>query len=264
MLSYIFRDDEVIVVLNGVPYIVSIDDDRYEEVVDAIDAGNKELLRSILSQNARASQLSSELVDAGITQIGGRFAYNGTPINMSLSEYLSAAIDRGTAMHIVKFIKNLFNNPNHQTREHLFEFMDHNKMTISDDGCFIAYKVVRSDYMDKHSNTMRNAPGDTLKVDWDKVDTNPDVTCSKGLHVCSHEYVESFRNTGDRVIAVKVNPADVGAVPRDYNGSKIRTRGYTVMYDITDRFESSAPNRIPIQDGLSLSGVRQNLQRDYF
>lgn len=264
MLSYIFRDDEVIVVLSGVPYIVSIDDDRYEDVVDAIDDGDKALLHSILSQSSRASRLSADLISAGITQIGDRFAYNGTPINMSLSEYLSAAIDRGTATHIVKFIKNLFNNPNHQTREHLFAFMDHNKMTMSEDGCFIAYKVVRSDYMDKHSNTMRNAPGDTLTVDWDKVDTNPDVTCSQGLHVCSHEYVGSFRNTDDRVVSVKVNPADVGAVPRDYNGSKIRTRGYTVLYDITDNFEFSAPNRIPIQDGLSLGGVRHNLQRDYF
>lgn len=264
MLSYIFRDDEVIVVLDGVPYIVSIDDDRYEEVVDAIDDGNKELLHTILSQSSRASQLSAELTNAEITQVGGRFAYNGTPINMELSDYLSAAIERGTATHIVNFIKNLFNNPNHQTREHLFAFMDHNKMTISPDGCFTAYKVVCHDYMDKHSRTMRNAPGDTLSVGWDKVDTDPDKTCSQGLHVCSHEYVSSFRSGNDRVVSVKVNPADVGAVPRDYNGSKIRTRGYTVLHDITDMVESATPNRVPIQDGLTLGGVRRNLQRDYF
>lgn len=264
MLSYIFRDDEVIVVLNGIPYIVSVEDDRYEEVVDAIDEGDKELLRLILSRNSRATKLSEDLTKENITQIGDQFSYNGTPINMSLSEYLSAAIDHGTTQHIVKFIKNLFNNPNHQTREHLFEFMDHNKMTISEDGCFIAYKVVRSDYMDKHSNTMRNAPGDTLSVDWGMVDTNPEITCSKGLHVCSHDYVGAFFSSGDRIVSVKVNPADVGAVPRDYNGSKIRTRGYTVMHDITDTFEAAEPNRINIRDGLSLSNSRNSLQRDYF
>jgi hypothetical protein len=37
---------------------------------------------------------------------------------------------------------------------------------------------------------------------------------------------------GGRLVAVKINPADVVSVPSDYNNQKLRTCSYTVMFEI--------------------------------
>lgn len=267
MLSCIFREDEVIVALNGIPYTIDVDDSRYDAVCEAINHKDEGILSDLLSNKRRYDHIQGEFQRDGISYGEGTYMYLGTPIPMNISEYLSDAIHRGSAQPVINFIKNLFDNPNHDTRHGLFEFMDRNKLPITDDGCFMAYKVVSSNYLDKHSGTMRNAVGDKLFVPWGQVDTNPDVTCSRGLHVCSYHYSTSFYNDGDRVIAVKVNPADVGAIPYDYDASKVRTRGYEVVADITEQWlREKEATKIHINEGLDPSRQSSSYKttRDYF
>ena len=62
------------------------------------------------------------------------------------------------------------------------------------------------------------------------VDDDPAKTCSAGLHVCSLSYLSTFG--GDRTILVEVCPADVVAVPIDYQNSKVRVSRLRVVREV--------------------------------
>jgi hypothetical protein len=62
------------------------------------------------------------------------------------------------------------------------------------------------------------------------VDDNKDVTCSAGLHFCSRSYLDHFG--GDRIMILKINPADVVSIPSDYNDAKGRACRYEVIGEL--------------------------------
>jgi hypothetical protein len=113
-----------------------------------------------------------------------------------------------------------------------------NDIDITDDGHFIGWKVVRSTYMDCASNTFDNSPGKTVTMPRNQVDEDDQRTCSAGLHVCSKSYIGHFGSGSDRIVSVKVHPRDVVSIPVDYNDAKMRTCGYVVLEDVTDRWGS--------------------------
>jgi len=236
MIHTIYRDDEVIVAVDGYPYTVSVDNPRYEDVCLAIENDDEEELRMLLSTKAQGTRLYTQLTEYGIEEHEGDFTYKGNPIAMDLNDYLLAALDSGEGKPVIRFIQRLFENPNHDTRERLFAFMEQNKMPLDNEGRFLAFKGVRADYKDKHSGKIDNSPGVTVpRMLWSEVDTNTEITCSRGYHACSKEYLNDFWYAdGDRVVSVAIAPEDVGAIPKDYNGAKLRCRQYEVLADVTD------------------------------
>lgn len=234
-LKYVFRDDEVIVILGGVPYTVSSEDPRYWDISKAISNEDEDGLELLLSLKGRAKNMLAELAEQGIEEVGSGYTYLGNKIDMDLGGYLRASLDNGSWGSVVSFIKRLFENPSHDTRQRLFGFMQANKLPVQPDGTFLAFKVVRENYLDKHSGSVDNTPGvEVPRFSWAEVDTDPDQTCSRGYHACSKDYLSSFYSPGDRIVAVAIGPEDVGAIPRDYNDSKLRCRGYAVVADITE------------------------------
>lgn len=137
---------------------------------------------------------------------------------------------------VLQFLNRLMSNPSSRAVEELYGFLEHNDIEISPNGNFYAWKVVRDTYMDKHSNTMLNAVGMRVEMPRNQVNEDSSQTCSYGLHVCAKHYIKSFSNTSDRVIKVEVDPADVVAIPKDYNDSKMRCAGYDVIEDVTKLF----------------------------
>jgi len=268
MTSVIYRDDEILIALGGMPYVVAYDDPRYNNVCELLKNNDFAKLSHVLSTKHKGEKIKTELTTLGIEAVNNQYTYKGNPINMDLSKYLSDALERNVSVEpIAKFIAKLFNNPNYNTRQQLFTFMQKNGMPINHDGYFYAYKVVRSDYLDKHTGTMSNAPGSKLEITWAEVDTDPNVTCSHGLHCCSIEYCQSFYTTGDRLVCVKVDPANVGAVPVDYNGSKLRARAYEVLSDITDEWlRERNTMRLYTESGLNSHEYAQptRVTREYF
>lgn len=250
-LNYISRDDEVIVVLNNVPYVIYSEDHRYWDVMKAIADKDEKALYDKLSLVTRANNMHVELAEEGFEKTDDGYTYLGNPIAMDLGSYFRAALNGGTWPSVVAFIKRLFDNPSNDTRQRLFGFMETNKLPIRSDGTFLAFKVVTENYLDKHTKSVDNTPGTEVpRFPWAQVDTDPNNTCSRGYHACSKEYLSSFYCPGDRIVSVAVGPEDVGAIPSDYNNSKLRCRGYKVISDITDDtvkdFESAR-----IKQGLS-------------
>ncbi|NDB60976.1 hypothetical protein EB001_21400, partial [bacterium] len=132
---------------------------------------------------------------------------------------------------LVNFLHNLMENPSMQSQKELYDFLEHEHLPITEDGYFLAYKAVRSDYKDKYRGVFDNSVGNVCKMTRAKVDDNRSVGCSNGLHAGALNYVASYGSleAGDRIVIVKINPKDVVSVPSDCNCEKLRTCEYLVV-----------------------------------
>ena len=78
----------------------------------------------------------------------------------------------------------------------------------------------------------RGSHGMTIKVGTpitmprEECDSDPDRTCSNGLHVGSMAYVDDFGHGDSVILEVLVSPRNVVAVPTDYNNTKMRCCEY--------------------------------------
>lgn len=115
-------------------------------------------------------------------------------------------------------------------------------------GNFIAYKRVRESFRDIHSNTMDNSVGALVEVPRNQVDEDSSRTCSHGLHVANWTYAHTqFASSNpetDVMLEVEVNPADVVAIPADYNNAKMRVCKYKVLGVVTTPFDESKALRV--------------------
>lgn len=162
--------------------------------------------------------------------------FNGELIDGALANRLMDVLDAGFNLGPwVRFAENVFQNPAEYAREELYDWLAKSDLPITDDGHFIAYKVVRDDYKDIHSGKFDNSPGQIVQLQG-RHQVNPDRTqhCSEGLHFCSKEYLPSFGydSSGRRVLLLKINPADVVSIPDDYNFTKGRCWRYEVLEEI--------------------------------
>lgn len=109
----------------------------------------------------------------------------------------------------------------------MYEFLKHNDIVILPNGSIQGWKyLAKSDmgYTDCFTKTIQNNEDTYVSMPRDKVDSNPNNTCSSGLHVGAWEYVsdQSF------IAKVIVNPEDVVSVPIDYKGMKLRCCEYYI------------------------------------
>jgi hypothetical protein len=161
-------------------------------------------------------------------------------VDNSLSRHIIDALRKDgkltdAVQKLLKFLENLMLNPSYRAVNELYGFLKATDIELTDDGHFMAWKKVGPTYMDIHSNTMLNKPGTEVRVPRNMVDEDSSRTCSHGLHVCSKSYLGQFGSaSGNRVVRVKVNPADVVAIPKDYNNTKMRCAGYFVVDDVTN------------------------------
>jgi len=173
---------------------------------------------------------------------------NPVPMPTALSSRVIQFADAGLNFKpLVSFWNNIQKNPKPEAVKDLYAFLEHNGISITEDGCFCAYKGVEADYRSNFAGVWKqdsdgnyyncgserydNTPGNRVEMPREMVDDNRDVTCSSGLHVAAFEYANGFCK---RLVLVKVNPADVVSVPTDYNGQKMRTCGYDVLKDVTE------------------------------
>lgn len=82
-------------------------------------------------------------------------------------------------------------------------------------------------FTDWHTMSSTIKLGEPVQMPREDCNNDPNVTCSKGLHVGAPGYVSRF-GFGDEnyILACLVNPMHVVAVPYDYNGEKMRTCEY--------------------------------------
>lgn len=162
---------------------------------------------------------------------GGSVFYRDIEITGTITDRIVDAFNKGEDFQpLLKFFENLMLNPSRKAVYRLFDFLAANDIKLTEDGHFIAWKKVRGDYKDIYTGTFDNSPGKLVKVERFEVEEDDEKTCAKGLHVCSKTYLGHYSGSSkDIVLAVKVNPAMVVAIPKDYNNAKMRVCEYLVL-----------------------------------
>lgn len=161
--------------------------------------------------------------------------YGDLKIDTGLTKRIVDSMSDGKDFEfLVNFLDNLMLNPSRRAVSELFGFLEHNDIEITEDGCFLSWKRVNSDFTDMYTGTFSNALGSVVEIPRNMVDEDANVTCSAGLHVAAKSYLP---NCGRGVIIqCKVHPRDVVSVPVDYENAKLRCCRYEVMKDVTKGF----------------------------
>lgn len=166
--------------------------------------------------------------------------FDGVPVKGVIAERLIHIIREGLDVRpLARFLERVSQNPILTARDEIYLFMESGNMPITDDGCFLAFKKVKSDYSSSHpgpdGKPFYNHIGTIVNMPVEECDTDRNSTCSRGLHFCSFQYLPDFGlGEESRVVIVKVAPEDVVAIPYDYNNSKGRAWRYAIVGEVPE------------------------------
>ena len=130
-----------------------------------------------------------------------------------------------------KFCDRLMQNPDPNSREQGYGFLDQKGLPITPDGYFLAYKALDSNYRDMHTHKIDNNIGAKPRMKREDCNSDPNYGCHNGYHVGSADFARNFGNGSGQFVVVKVDPRDIVCVPHQDYG-KIRICGYEVIRDM--------------------------------
>ena len=218
----------------GKPLTISSNpQDIYGKAVRAIQEQNWSALRLIMDTSANVKKFLGN----SIVLVDGVCFFKGKQVKNIVASKIKDFWNEGLPVDsLIKFLENCLQNPNQKAVEDLYLFIERNTFTISEDGCFIAWKRVDNDFKSFHANVdgtkNLNFPGNTIFMDRKKCNSDRNVTCSTGLHFCSFDYLPHYYGGTGKVVLVKVNPRDVVAIPFDYNNAKGRCCEYYILSEV--------------------------------
>lgn len=223
----------------GKPLKVEKSSPQYVRIIRAFDlpAGEQEgAILSILNEK------NGTIERDGFKVTPDEVIYKEEVLPVALADKIRSILAEGLPITLFgKFWENLQQNPSASSVRELYDFLAYKELPITEDGCFLAYKGLTSDYWSISGNTktkvvkgkvngagtIYNGVGSEIEVRRFDVDDNRSHHCSFGLHVGSLDYATDFAK--GVVVVVKVNPKDVVSVPSDYNCQKCRVSAYKVV-----------------------------------
>lgn len=251
MIQYVFSgavdggEGSVTFYANGEMHTVSSDSPSFEEIKEALIHQTPEFgvsadalvrLAAPVTAVIEAIEALGNRVPAGTVEVDySGVKFNGVPVHgVLVDRIVEIARAFGNIAPWVAFMENLFQNPSYTSRQELYLWLEKGKLPLTEDGHFLAFKKVRGDFKDGYTGTLDYSPGQVVTMARYLVDDNRDNTCSVGLHFCSAEYLPSYGcGNNERVVLVKINPADVVSIPSDYNNTKGRAWRIEVLEDVT-------------------------------
>lgn len=201
-------------------------------------ATEAELLKMVDVEKSMQDFVEKESKGKAVVSNGNVY-FNGKVVHNTISNRILDFMREGLPFaHLLRFMENVALNPSFNSQNELFDFLENKGLPITEDGCFLAYKAIRQDWLDKYSGTISNAIGTVVEVSRGSVDDNRGNECSKGLHCGALDYVYSYGGGDDRIVIVKVNPADAVSVPKDHAFQKLRTCRYEVVSEFVGELKS--------------------------
>jgi len=209
---------------------------NYEKIKEAIKEQDWESIPKLVNVEESVKEYAG---DTNITIENGTVLYKGTPVHNTLTERMLEMMSEGFDItYLVKFLDNLMENPSYRAVNELYGFLEAGNIPITENGTFLTYKKIRSNWTDIYTGKIDNSIGAVVEIPRNQVDEDSTRTCSFGLHVCSYDYLPNFGTSGeDRVVICEVNPQDVVAIPQDYNNTKMRVCKYKVIAEVEDYTE---------------------------
>jgi hypothetical protein len=223
-----FVDGNLTVVLKNKSHQVLPDHLNYKMIMEALPTASEDELLGMVDVETAVASFS----DGRVTVENGVVKFDGDEVHGSISKRILEFMKNGLPFEpLVQFLHNVMENPSMQSQRELYDFLEHESLPITEDGYFLAYKAVRSDFKDKYRGVFDNSVGQVCEMVRAKVDDNREVGCSQGLHAGALSYVASYGSveSGDKIVIVKINPKDVVSVPKDCDCQKLRTCRYEVV-----------------------------------
>lgn len=236
-VTYLKQGENILIGYDGKTLTINPSHYNYTNIKTAISEGRIDDVPSLADTALAIRTYGQGLIDYDESQCV--VTYEGEPVHNVISDRLIQMIRANVDVApLVLFLENLLQNPNEESIAETYLFMECNDLPITPDGHFLAYKRVRANYKDIHSNTFDNSVGVINEMDRSEVDSNRRRTCSTGLHFCGLSYLKHFSKNGneDHVMILKINPADVVSIPEDYGNAKGRCWKYEVVGEYTDFF----------------------------
>jgi len=251
-VAHIVTDLGLSMFIDGKSHVVPKDHINYPEILAAMREKRYDDLPALLDPQQVVFEVVQEFTvnDPNFSYEHGILHYRSKPLPTEISGKIVRMVREGSPLTpLLRFVEKLWRNPSATARREALLFFVANAMMIHEDGDFIAYKTVREDFRDKHSGSIDNSVGATVAMDRAEVDDRRDVTCSFGLHFAAYEYAAGiFYSSGDRIVVLKINPADVVSIPLDYANQKGRACRYEVIAELPAPEPTTRPEPLPSRE----------------
>lgn len=242
-------DQSMTVLVNGMAYSVDKNHPNHAELLLAFNENRLDDF-ALLTKTSEGTKVYVEKDGSGnktgLELVGEKIFYNGVELHSTLVDRILGMRKEGHKIeYMVEFLTNLMQNPSSRSVNELYDFLTNKNLPITEDGHFLAYKSVCSDYSSKAKEInitllqgkvvnggIYNAVGEVIECPRNEVDDERGNECSKGLHVGGLAYSGPngwYHSYSDKVVIVKVNPKDVVSVPKDHNAQKVRVCKYEVV-----------------------------------
>jgi hypothetical protein len=228
IVPFMWVDGNLTVILKNKAHQVIPDHTNYKLILEALPTATEDELLELVDIEKAVANFS----DGQVSIVNGKVMFEGEEVHGSVSKRIVEFMSKGLPFEpLVKFLENLMENPSMQSQQELYDFLEHENLPVTEDGCFLAYKAVSKDFKDKWKGTFNNSVGQVCEMRRAKVDDNRSQGCSAGLHAGALNYVANYGSVdaGDNIVIVKINPEDVVSVPSDCNCEKLRTCKYEVV-----------------------------------
>ena len=235
-INFIKTGQNLTVFIDGRPITFPLTDHRIEDVLEAIRNDDEQAIRQLINFKQTVANVSEGRIK--FDPMTRTLTFKGEPLHNAIIDRLCALFEeRLPIKNLLRFLDNLMENPDYRAVNELYRFIEACDLPITPDGHFLAYKIVRQDYMDIYSGQFDNHVGQIPSMDRNRVNPDSNQTCSSGLHVCSKRYLPQYggffgKSSDTRIMVAKVHPRDVVAVPMDYNNAKMRVCRYEVVDEI--------------------------------
>lgn len=251
-VNYIVTDDNITVNYDGQTHIVARTDGLADRLLKALRENRLSDIPNLVTAAKRIATFSN----GNFIVEDGKILINGIEAPTVLGNKIVKFSNEGLPYRpLIKFAEKLQQNPSFRAVQELFTFLEKNDHPITENGNFIAYKRVLSNFKDIHTGTMDNTPGTEVAMPRNQVNEDSTQTCSYGLHVANWDYAHtqfgSSQRETDIMLEVEVDPSDVVAIPVDYDNAKMRVCKYKVLGVIDSEHSSEVQlRRTTVQDPL--------------
>lgn len=235
-IPYTITDTSITAVLNFSPKIIPSSHPNFIKIREVLTSGEADPVE--VENLLDLPKAITATTGGDVTIEGGQVFYKGFAVKNSLASMILKFMSEGSekaAEPLKKFLANAFENPDRRASDDLYDWCVASNLPITEDGYILAWKAVSENYRSLHRpNDPRfdHHVGNTVTERRQDCDANPDNTCSRGLHFCSAPYLKNYASGGARVVALKINPRDVVAFPRDYGWEKGRACEYQVVGEV--------------------------------
>lgn len=244
-IPFISTQNAITVAVDGAAYTVPKTAPNYSDVKSALVRGETDV--SIFKRLLNIREYVAQLTEGRAELVDGKLYFDGGPMRGALADRVGEMFAEGFGVApLLRFLNRVAANPRMDKNNELYSpsfedelylFLEGGDCPITENGTFLAYKMVNGNFTDIYTGKMDNSPGAlvSLKSAAD-VCPNRRTTCARGLHFASLNYVLNgsygYQHHGHRLVVVEVDPADVISIPYDYGNSKGRAWKYTILREI--------------------------------